>query len=232
MDVREILENALGMFQVTHVHSEIRDALKEMDKTEATPPVAAAPTPDAPTGAMYSQPRPVDAQLDVAEKSMWPTPAAALRDAGEPECAHRQLRPGLFDDTSIYCVMCGVAVGTKITAEGLRELRDSLAAPQAAVPESPKCRGNDPFCPCQDGDLCHYEGENPMAVPESPMPNSENSTELERAKTSLQTIRVSFTNDCYLQQALQEIVRANPHFAVEVVAVPDSQDGFIAFDVL
>jgi len=42
---------------------------------------------------------------------------------------------------------------------------------------------------------------------------------------------VSFTNDCYLQQALQEIVRANPHFAVEVVAVPDSQDGFIAFDV-
>lgn len=21
----------------------------------------------------------------------------------------------------------------------------------------PKCRGNDPTCPCQDGDACHYE---------------------------------------------------------------------------
>lgn len=24
--------------------------------------------------------------------------------------------------------------------------------------ERPACIGNDPFCPCQDGDLCHYRG--------------------------------------------------------------------------
>jgi len=24
------------------------------------------------------------------------------------------------------------------------------------------CKYGDPFCPCQDGDMCHYEGENPM----------------------------------------------------------------------
>ena len=27
------------------------------------------------------------------------------------------------------------------------------------------CVGNDPHCPCQDGDLCHYEGDDPMEVP-------------------------------------------------------------------
>ena len=26
----------------------------------------------------------------------------------------------------------------------------------------PKCKYGDPFCPCQDGDQCHYEGEKPM----------------------------------------------------------------------
>ena len=29
-----------------------------------------------------------------------------------------------------------------------------------------KCKHGDPYCPCQDGDACHYEGENPMPVPE------------------------------------------------------------------
>jgi hypothetical protein len=27
------------------------------------------------------------------------------------------------------------------------------------------CKQNDPFCPCQDGDQCHYEGDNPMTPP-------------------------------------------------------------------
>ena len=27
------------------------------------------------------------------------------------------------------------------------------------------CKYGDPTCPCQDGDICHYEGENPMSVP-------------------------------------------------------------------
>lgn len=29
-----------------------------------------------------------------------------------------------------------------------------------------QCRGKDPLCPCQDGDMCHYEGENPMQTAE------------------------------------------------------------------
>jgi hypothetical protein len=29
----------------------------------------------------------------------------------------------------------------------------------------PPCKYGDPFCPCQDGDLCHYEGPNPMTPP-------------------------------------------------------------------
>lgn len=27
------------------------------------------------------------------------------------------------------------------------------------------CKYGDPTCPCQDGDMCHYEGENPSSVP-------------------------------------------------------------------
>ena len=26
-----------------------------------------------------------------------------------------------------------------------------------------RCKYGDPFCPCQDGDICHYEGKDPMA---------------------------------------------------------------------
>jgi len=28
-----------------------------------------------------------------------------------------------------------------------------------------KCKYGDPTCPCQDGDMCHYEGPNPMKPP-------------------------------------------------------------------
>ena len=27
------------------------------------------------------------------------------------------------------------------------------------------CKYGDPTCPCQDGDMCHYEGPNPMTPP-------------------------------------------------------------------
>ena len=27
------------------------------------------------------------------------------------------------------------------------------------------CKYGDPTCPCQDGDMCHYEGPRPMSVP-------------------------------------------------------------------
>jgi len=29
----------------------------------------------------------------------------------------------------------------------------------------PDCKYGDPLCPCQDGDSCHYEGDNPMTPP-------------------------------------------------------------------
>lgn len=33
--------------------------------------------------------------------------------------------------------------------------------------ENPEvCKYGDPCCPCQDGDPCHYEGENPMTPPD------------------------------------------------------------------
>ncbi len=28
-----------------------------------------------------------------------------------------------------------------------------------------QCKYGDPFCPCQDANICHYEGENPMPPP-------------------------------------------------------------------
>lgn len=31
------------------------------------------------------------------------------------------------------------------------------------MPKGEPCKYGDPYCPCQDGDLCHYEGENPMS---------------------------------------------------------------------
>lgn len=29
----------------------------------------------------------------------------------------------------------------------------------------PKCKYGDPFCPCQDGDQCHYEGKDAWPIP-------------------------------------------------------------------
>jgi hypothetical protein len=31
-----------------------------------------------------------------------------------------------------------------------------------------KCKYGDPTCPCQDGDLCHYEGKNAWPAPHCP----------------------------------------------------------------
>lgn len=39
----------------------------------------------------------------------------------------------------------------------------------SAEQEKKGCKYGDPYCPCQDGDSCHYEGENPMAPP-APLP--------------------------------------------------------------
>ena len=42
----------------------------------------------------------------------------------------------------------------------IRELEEKLAECRKS-----HCRGDDPTCPCHDGDLCHYRGENPMMTP-------------------------------------------------------------------
>lgn len=34
--------------------------------------------------------------------------------------------------------------------------------PPARPEKDGGCKGGDPTCPCQDGDQCHYEGDNPM----------------------------------------------------------------------
>jgi hypothetical protein len=31
--------------------------------------------------------------------------------------------------------------------------------------DAAKCKYGDALCPCQDGDMCHYEGQNPMKPP-------------------------------------------------------------------
>lgn len=33
--------------------------------------------------------------------------------------------------------------------------------------EAMKCKYGDRFCPCQDGDICHYEGDNPWPKPKA-----------------------------------------------------------------
>lgn len=58
------------------------------------------------------------------------------------------------------------------------------------------CKYGDPLCPCQDGDMCHYEGPNPMTVldkiagivlayrPKSKQPKPRKRKKAKRATTS------------------------------------------------
>ncbi len=61
------------------------------------------------------------------------------------------------------------------------------------------CEYGDPFCPCQDGDACHYRGHNPLP---DPRPTIEQQiAELERAgwsATMTPTIWRSPTGRLYL----------------------------------
>jgi hypothetical protein len=43
------------------------------------------------------------------------------------------------------------------------EMRAFMAA--HFPPPRGACLGNDPLCPCQDGDICHYRGPNAWPVP-------------------------------------------------------------------
>lgn len=44
-----------------------------------------------------------------------------------------------------------------------RWAKDGVETLQLTAP--PACKRGDPSCPCQDGDPCHYEGDNPMTPP-------------------------------------------------------------------
>jgi len=44
-----------------------------------------------------------------------------------------------------------------------RSMRERAEAEVARL--TTKCKYGDPMCPCQDGDACHYEGDNPMTPP-------------------------------------------------------------------
>lgn len=62
-----------------------------------------------------------------------------------------------FDDVKLTrAVSSGVERGFHTA-----EVRGSIPLP----PTIP-CKYGDPLCPCQDGDMCHYEGPNPMAAPQ------------------------------------------------------------------
>jgi hypothetical protein len=87
--------------------------------------------------------------------------------------------PALTGDawTAVECANpeCPVDVGVAIHQDsGHREAAIGLwntrhAALRSPSPEPPApdvlCPYGDPLCPCQDGDPCHYEGDNPMTPP-------------------------------------------------------------------
>ena len=54
-------------------------------------------------------------------------------------------------------------IGTGCKADSLMERIAALESEVARL--TTKCKYGDPMCPCQDGDACHYEGDNPMTPP-------------------------------------------------------------------
>ena len=74
------------------------------------------------------------------------TPAAALVQLREENSARSDLMQGYLD--------CW------------RNDKDRAERAEAEVARlTTKCKYGDPMCPCQDGDACHYEGDNPMTPP-------------------------------------------------------------------
>jgi hypothetical protein len=53
---------------------------------------------------------------------------------------------------SAKCERCGMTTEQKVKKALQPQVRK-------------KCKYGDPFCPCQDGDTCHYKDENPWPLP-------------------------------------------------------------------
>lgn len=86
---------------------------------------------------------------------------------------------------------------------------------EAESSPKPKCKYGDPGCPCQDGDECHYEGENPWPPPKP----AESPRKLTWAEETMHMINEltpdikgkAFDPDWFLlRQRLEEFERATP----------------------
>jgi len=78
--------------------------------------------------------------------------------------------------TLIEPVESGQDLGDKMTEEYLEAETQHMAdrktvesrrgtSEDAKFTENVNCRGKDPLCPCQDGDMCHYEGPDAWPLP-------------------------------------------------------------------
>jgi hypothetical protein len=54
---------------------------------------------------------------------------------------------------------------TEHTGAVISRLREALEYVTRRKSESSPCIGNDPLCPCQDGDQCHYQGPDAWPIP-------------------------------------------------------------------
>lgn len=65
----------------------------------------------------------------------------------------------------------GLARKASITKRKARAIARKAAkaswVSRRAKAAKPKCIGNNPLCPCQDGDLCHYKGPDAWPIPEA-----------------------------------------------------------------
>ncbi len=117
------------------------------------------------------------------DASSWHT--KYLRESLERErlsAENRELR------SAIVCLWAGAAehdLDSDMTLFVGGIVADAMnsASTQQGVPKGQKftenvkkCIGNDPLCPCQDGDMCHYEGPDAWPIPD-PVSTQQNQTE-------------------------------------------------------
>ena len=89
---------------------------------------------------------------------------------------------------------------------------DALVAEVARL--TTKCKYGDPLCPCQDGDACHYEGDNPMTPPPIAALKSRIAA-LEAERDALKAERA-------------DIIKINNGWAHEWDAMREERDGMLA----
>lgn len=107
--------------------------------------------------------RTIDAAMRGALESKWQPIETAPRDGTNillwwPDQFHCSL-------TGHFATKWVNGYGWKVTGWGDANFETTPTHWQllpAAPKETQRCAYGDPFCPCQDGDTCHYEGSNAM----------------------------------------------------------------------